>query len=363
MHKYQPRLHIVQANDIFTMRWHSFNTYTFDETQFIAVTAYQNEQITQLKIDNNPFAKGFRDNGMGRKDNSRFHLGGKRPMLCDGQKDEHNSSADEPESKHRKLENNNISPIMSQHHLSQHRKDIGIDSRLASMRNNKPETPEGSRLDLSGSRFEDERQTRDSTLDFSSPKSGGSEISPYRSPFDGDLKATPTLSAAYSKASCQYGSFGASPYGLSSSSSALSSHHMYYGTSPTLGSISSASPHHLSLSAHLTGSTGSGNPLTSGFDPSSLHSLPSCQLGGSSHHSRSSAASLIPPSTVSDHHITAHGHSSMGIRSYPSMGQSHSLSPCSLMQNSDSSSLHHSNTSDLMGMKLQGKPTYPGSML
>nr|KAG5690629.1 hypothetical protein BaRGS_018099 [Batillaria attramentaria] len=68
MHKYQPRVHVVQANDIFTMRWNTFNTYTFEETSFIAVTAYQNEQITQLKIDNNPFAKGFRDNGMGRKD-------------------------------------------------------------------------------------------------------------------------------------------------------------------------------------------------------------------------------------------------------------------------------------------------------
>ena len=30
-------------------------------TVFMAVTAYQNTQITQLKIDNNPFAKGFRD--------------------------------------------------------------------------------------------------------------------------------------------------------------------------------------------------------------------------------------------------------------------------------------------------------------
>ncbi|CAH1800726.1 unnamed protein product [Owenia fusiformis] len=68
MHKYQPRFHVVQANDIFTMRWNSFNTYSFEETSFIAVTAYQNEQITQLKIDNNPFAKGFRDNGMGRRD-------------------------------------------------------------------------------------------------------------------------------------------------------------------------------------------------------------------------------------------------------------------------------------------------------
>jgi len=67
MHKYQPRMHVVQANDIFSMRWNAFNTYTFDETSFIAVTAYQNEQITQLKIDHNPFAKGFRDNSLGRR--------------------------------------------------------------------------------------------------------------------------------------------------------------------------------------------------------------------------------------------------------------------------------------------------------
>ena len=67
MHKYQPRIHVVQANDIFSMRWNAFNTYTFDETSFIAVTAYQNEQITQLKIDHNPFAKGFRDNSLGRR--------------------------------------------------------------------------------------------------------------------------------------------------------------------------------------------------------------------------------------------------------------------------------------------------------
>ncbi|XP_055955252.1 T-box transcription factor mls-1-like [Patella vulgata] len=32
----------------------------FDETEFFAVTAYQNETIIQLKIHNNPFAKAFR---------------------------------------------------------------------------------------------------------------------------------------------------------------------------------------------------------------------------------------------------------------------------------------------------------------
>lgn len=34
----------------------------FPETSFIAVTAYQNEEVTQLKISNNPFAKAFREN-------------------------------------------------------------------------------------------------------------------------------------------------------------------------------------------------------------------------------------------------------------------------------------------------------------
>ncbi|XP_038071513.1 uncharacterized protein LOC119740315 [Patiria miniata] len=35
--------------------------FEFEETAFIAVTAYHSEQITQLKIQNNPFAKAFRD--------------------------------------------------------------------------------------------------------------------------------------------------------------------------------------------------------------------------------------------------------------------------------------------------------------
>lgn len=33
----------------------------FDYTEFIAVTAYQNNEVTQLKICHNPFAKGFRE--------------------------------------------------------------------------------------------------------------------------------------------------------------------------------------------------------------------------------------------------------------------------------------------------------------
>ena len=63
MHKYQPRFHLVRASDILQLPYSTFRTYVFAETEFIAVTAYQNEKITQLKIDNNPFAKGLRDTG------------------------------------------------------------------------------------------------------------------------------------------------------------------------------------------------------------------------------------------------------------------------------------------------------------
>ncbi|XP_076855250.1 T-box transcription factor TBX3 [Brachyhypopomus gauderio] len=68
MHKYQPRFHVVRANDVVKLPYSTFKTCVFPETEFIAVTAYQNDKITQLKIDNNPFAKGFRDTGNGRRE-------------------------------------------------------------------------------------------------------------------------------------------------------------------------------------------------------------------------------------------------------------------------------------------------------
>ncbi|XP_022241780.1 optomotor-blind protein-like [Limulus polyphemus] len=71
MHKYQPRFHLVRTNDILKLPYSMFRTYVFKETDFIAVTAYQNEKITQLKIDHNPFAKGFRDSGAGKREKKR----------------------------------------------------------------------------------------------------------------------------------------------------------------------------------------------------------------------------------------------------------------------------------------------------
>ena len=51
MHKYQPRFHLVRANDILKLPYSTFRTYVFKETEFIAVTAYQNEKVSAIWHD------------------------------------------------------------------------------------------------------------------------------------------------------------------------------------------------------------------------------------------------------------------------------------------------------------------------
>ncbi|XP_066522175.1 T-box transcription factor TBX19 [Hoplias malabaricus] len=57
LHKYKPQIHIVRVGGSHRM----VTNISFPDTQFIAVTAYQNEEITALKIKYNPFAKAFLD--------------------------------------------------------------------------------------------------------------------------------------------------------------------------------------------------------------------------------------------------------------------------------------------------------------
>lgn len=50
LHKYQPRLHVVQVNEDGTEDTSQpgrVQTFTFPETQFIAVTAYQNTDVRE----------------------------------------------------------------------------------------------------------------------------------------------------------------------------------------------------------------------------------------------------------------------------------------------------------------------------
>ncbi|XP_065575602.1 T-box transcription factor T-A-like [Artemia franciscana] len=65
LHKYEARIHIIRVGS----EERSIRTFSFPETQFIAVTAYQNPEVTSLKIKHNPFAKAFLDS----KDRSSGH--------------------------------------------------------------------------------------------------------------------------------------------------------------------------------------------------------------------------------------------------------------------------------------------------
>lgn len=53
MHKYQPRLHIVKAdeNNAFGSKNTAYCTHVFHETTFISVTSYQNHKVQELSIN------------------------------------------------------------------------------------------------------------------------------------------------------------------------------------------------------------------------------------------------------------------------------------------------------------------------
>lgn len=71
MHRYIPRLHVIPVPNGSAAPTSAqpvvlgpeSMTFTFPQTEFMAVTTYQNFLITQLKIKHNPFAKGFREDG------------------------------------------------------------------------------------------------------------------------------------------------------------------------------------------------------------------------------------------------------------------------------------------------------------
>ncbi|KAM9794814.1 T-box-containing protein TBX6L-like [Syngnathus typhle] len=78
MHRYYPRFHVIQAESPYTVHWGPVQSFSFPEMTFTAVTAYQNAKITKLKIDHNPFAKGFREGGT-HTQGKRCHSSTKHP--------------------------------------------------------------------------------------------------------------------------------------------------------------------------------------------------------------------------------------------------------------------------------------------
>ena len=59
MHKYIPCVVVLKYKS--KKKPEIVHVQDFPMASFFAVTEYQNDQVTQLKIDNNPFAKAFRD--------------------------------------------------------------------------------------------------------------------------------------------------------------------------------------------------------------------------------------------------------------------------------------------------------------
>ncbi|XP_071400068.1 MAX dimerization protein MGA a [Centroberyx affinis] len=66
MHRYLPRLHVIPSDKAaknIKLNGPHVVTFTFPQTEFMAVTAYQNSRFAQLKVDYNPFAKGLKEDG------------------------------------------------------------------------------------------------------------------------------------------------------------------------------------------------------------------------------------------------------------------------------------------------------------
>lgn len=69
MHKYQPRFHVVRANDILKLPYSTFRTYVFPETEFIAVTAYQNDKVSPARFCRATWARHWEPVGYYRAGN------------------------------------------------------------------------------------------------------------------------------------------------------------------------------------------------------------------------------------------------------------------------------------------------------
>ncbi|CAL2036418.1 unnamed protein product [Caenorhabditis brenneri] len=106
MHKYNPVLTIYESPS--ESPFHNpqpsnrlVTSVRLPYTEFIAVTAYQNDSVIKLKIEYNPFAKGFREGSQGDRKRSS-------PSADDSTLDESSSQISSPQPK--KMKNGSVSP-------------------------------------------------------------------------------------------------------------------------------------------------------------------------------------------------------------------------------------------------------------
>jgi len=163
MHKYQPRFHLVRASDIHQLPYSTFRSYVFKESQFIAVTAYQNEKVTQLKIDNNPFAKGFRESGAGK--NSK-----KSPVILPQSKSEPEERKEVEESRSPSRESN-LSERLDISCVSSDGEDGNLSEGQISMVNTENKSPKSRPFDINFllSKESDKPRSPSSPIESTSP--------------------------------------------------------------------------------------------------------------------------------------------------------------------------------------------------
>lgn len=83
MHKYQPRLHIVKAdeNNAFGSKNTAFCTHVFPETSFISVTSYQNHKVP-LQLPRPPPLTPQNQEVALRKQQAARQAQGRDPRTC-----------------------------------------------------------------------------------------------------------------------------------------------------------------------------------------------------------------------------------------------------------------------------------------
>ncbi|XP_031647275.1 T-box transcription factor TBX1-like [Oncorhynchus kisutch] len=134
MHRYQPRFHVVYVDPRRDSQLHAhrnFCTFSFPETRFIAVTAYQNHRITQLKIASNPFAKGFRTT------DPDAWVGSARPLRHSLPTWQPQEGSHEPDSMSGEQRAQNLKSLSTHRELGHHcREDINCTSERKDVENN-----------------------------------------------------------------------------------------------------------------------------------------------------------------------------------------------------------------------------------
>ncbi|KHJ49461.1 hypothetical protein D918_00588 [Trichuris suis] len=192
MHKYQPRFHVVRANDILKLPYSTFRTFVFKETEFIAVTAYQNEKvITQLKIDNNPFAKGFRDTGAGKREKKRF-AALKQSESTEAEPAEaslHAGDYDDDEEEEEEEEQKQLSPSSTNETTS--KADGEEESTVPPAKQFKRESPKASTNLSNGSAASPQRETMTRTPVIAAGREPGSPGVPHQ-PLSLQFSGSPT---------------------------------------------------------------------------------------------------------------------------------------------------------------------------